>query len=27
VHALGATRIGATATREILEDAKKRGFV
>jgi deoxyribose-phosphate aldolase len=26
VRALGVTRIGATATREILEDAKKRGF-
>ena len=27
VRALGVTRIGATATREILEDAKRRGFV
>ena len=27
VRALGVTRIGATATREILEDAKSRGFV
>jgi deoxyribose-phosphate aldolase len=27
VRALGVTRIGATATKEILEDAKKRGFV
>jgi deoxyribose-phosphate aldolase len=27
VRALGVTRIGATATREILEEAKKRGFV
>jgi len=27
VRGLGVTRIGATATREILEDAKKRGFV
>lgn len=27
VHALGVTRIGATATREILEEAKIRGFV
>jgi deoxyribose-phosphate aldolase len=27
VRELGVTRIGATATREILEDAKKRGFV
>ena len=26
VRALGVTRIGATATREILEDAKSRGF-
>ena len=26
VRELGVTRIGATATREILEDAKKRGF-
>lgn len=26
VRALGVTRIGATATREILEDAKARGF-
>ncbi len=27
VRALGVTRVGATATREILEEAKKRGFV
>ena len=27
VRALGVTRIGATATMEILEDAKRRGFV
>jgi deoxyribose-phosphate aldolase len=27
VRGLGVTRIGATATREILEDAKKRGIV
>jgi deoxyribose-phosphate aldolase len=27
VRALGVTRIGATATREILEEAKRRGFV
>jgi deoxyribose-phosphate aldolase len=27
VRALGVTRIGATATREILEDARARGFV
>jgi len=27
VRALGVTRIGATATREILEDAKLRGFI
>jgi deoxyribose-phosphate aldolase len=27
VRALGVTRIGATATREFLEDAKNRGFV
>lgn len=27
VRELGVTRIGATATREILEDAKARGFV
>jgi len=27
VRALGVTRIGATATREILEEAKERGFV
>jgi deoxyribose-phosphate aldolase len=27
VRALGVTRIGATATQEILQDAKKRGFV
>jgi deoxyribose-phosphate aldolase len=27
VRALGVTRIGATATREILEEAKKRGYV
>ncbi len=27
VRGLGVTRIGATATQEILEDAKKRGFV
>ena len=27
VRALGVTRIGATATREILEEAKSRGFV
>ena len=27
VRALGVTRIGATATREILEDAKTRGFI
>lgn len=27
VRALGVTRIGATATREILEDARSRGFV
>jgi deoxyribose-phosphate aldolase len=26
VRALGVTRIGATATREILEEAKKRGY-
>ena len=26
VRAMGVTRIGATATREILEEAKKRGF-
>jgi deoxyribose-phosphate aldolase len=27
VHELGVTRIGATATQEILEEAKKRGIV
>ena len=27
VRALGVTRIGATATREILEEAKKRGYI
>lgn len=27
VRGFGVTRIGATATREILEDAKRRGFV
>jgi deoxyribose-phosphate aldolase len=27
VRVLGVTRIGATATREILEEAKRRGFV
>jgi deoxyribose-phosphate aldolase len=27
VRLLGVTRIGATATREILEDAKRRGFI
>ena len=27
VRALGVTRIGATATREILEEAKTRGFI
>jgi deoxyribose-phosphate aldolase len=27
VRALGVTRVGATATREILEEAKERGFV
>jgi deoxyribose-phosphate aldolase len=27
VRELGVTRIGATATREILEDARKRGFI
>jgi deoxyribose-phosphate aldolase len=26
VRALGATRIGATATKTILEDAKTRGY-
>jgi len=26
VRALGVTRIGATATETILEDAKKRGY-
>jgi deoxyribose-phosphate aldolase len=26
VRALGVTRIGATATREILEEAQSRGF-